>query len=158
MEYNVPDEDTEEEELISIPTYNLGAISVWHQLSHQELYKRIIEVFRILFNDMKENLKAMIIAREIHNYYIKHEEVTIRTVLGGIDNATRVYKDVVYGIGNNISLIEWIKPLLSKHIEAHPQYNKIKSYFRLSNKEMKKIYAPNSMLSKLIAFAKGIIV
>lgn len=152
------DEETEEKELVSVPVYNLGAVAAWHQLSRQELYKRVIEVFRTLFEEMRENLTAAIAAREIYEYYMKYEETALKTVLQDIEQALWVYRDKDHGMGNNVSLKEWVKPLLSKDAGAHPQYRKLGEYFNLTEEEMRRIYSRDSMLSRLVAFVKRTVV
>ncbi len=152
-EHNVPDQATEDAEMLTVPMANIGALSAWYQLTHREDFKRIVPATYTILNNMKQNMAAMIAAREMHEYYIKDKAMTMRTVLKDInpETAEKLYKDPLYGMGNNATLIEWVKPAMDKKPRNHPKYAEIQQHFGLSSTEMSLIYDPNSMLIKLTA-------
>lgn len=85
----------------TVASVNVGALSAWYQLTHREDYKRIVPVTYSILNHMKQNMAAMIAAREIFDYYIKDKAMTLRTVLKGIEaeTAEKLYTDPLYGMG-----------------------------------------------------------
>ena len=139
--------------MTTVPTVNIGALSAWYQLTHREDYKRLVPATYSILNHMKQNMAAMIAAREIHEYYIKDKEMTMKTVLKGIspETAEKLYSDPLYGMGNNVTLKEWIKPAMDKKPRDNPKYAEIQQHFGLSGTEMSLIYDSNSMLIKLTA-------
>ena len=68
---------------------------------HREDYKRIVPVTYTILNHMRENMAAMIAAREMYEFYIKDKKLTLRTVLKGISSITaeKLYTDPLYGMG-----------------------------------------------------------
>jgi len=142
----------------TIPSVNIGALSAWYQLTHREDYKRIVPATYTILNNMRKNMAAMIAAREMFEYYIKNKELTLKTVLNGInkDTAEKLYSDPLYGIGSNVTLVEWIKPAMEKKPRNNPMYSEIQNHFGLTSQEMATIFDPNSMLIKLTALMQRI--
>ncbi len=85
----------------TVATVNVGALSVWYQLTHREDYKRIVPVMYSILSHMKQNMAAMIAAREMFDYYIKDKAMTLRTILKSFtpEIAEKLYTDPLYGLG-----------------------------------------------------------
>lgn len=78
-----------------MPTLNVGALSAWYQLTHREDYKRVVPVTYSILNHMRENMPALIAAREMHEFYLKDKNLTLGTVFKGIapETAEILYND-----------------------------------------------------------------
>lgn len=151
------DQETEDKELETVQTVNVGALSAWHQFGHKEDYKQLVPVVTDIVGHMRENLALFIISREVHEFYTKNKTLTRRTILKDLseEKANRIYSDPLYGMGNWKTLREWLIPAAEKMSKDHPSYRKLADYFGLSDKEMFSLYSSHSILKMLLNLGRG---
>lgn len=106
---------------------------------------------------MKENLELSLIARAVHDYYIKDRNLTYRTILKGLPEEKRkqIYDDTLYGMGNWKTLKEWLVPASVKTSSEHPKYAELAAYFGLERNQMIVLLGSNAMLKMLTKFGQG---
>ena len=152
------DEKTEDEELVTVETINVGALSAWYQFGHKEEYKQLAPVMLNILKHMSKNLLFSIIAREIHDYYIKDKQLTLRTILKKIpeEKAIQIYDDPLYGMAKWETLKEWLAPAAEKQSDRNPKYAELADYFGLTKNDMLSIYSSNSVLKMLTNLGLGI--
>lgn len=140
----------------TVQTVNIGALSAWYQFGHKEDYKNLVPAVSGVLAHMQENIGPFIIAREIYDFYIKNETLTMRTILKDVskDKAKKIYDDPIYGMKNWYTLKEWLNPTTVKPPRSHPKYTELMNYFGLTPDEMNSIYQANSVLQMLASLGQ----
>lgn len=142
----------------TVQTVNIGALSLWYQLNNREDHKRLTQVINNIISHMKSNLRNFTAAREIYSYYIKNKDLTRKTVLKDLkddEKANKIYTDPIYGMGNWITLKNWVDVVLGIKPDYSAKYEQLKAHFGLNNEEMFNLTNKNSMLAMLSALGQG---
>lgn len=140
-----------------ISTFNMGALSVWHQLENKPDF---VKAFKAISQLKKLYLKSDPYGRYFaHNIYLlayNNMEEMKRSVLGGFtDSAAKaIFEDAVYGLGTSQgTLYRWVKAMNDgptsityKNILAHFKGGRAPGF---TDETMNQIIGPTSLMYSL---------
>lgn len=141
---------------------NLAGLSLWYQMTNKPDYFQTFEALTHIRQQFVDEFFFKTVAYQAYHYIFKNQNTVVNSVLRFMDpaNATVIYTDEYFGMDAPSKLYYWVAAMQGK--KGSQMYNLLQTYFtesksiNLTDANMTQIFAPQNMLSQMLAATKSL--